>query len=405
MTARGWGAGTAAIVGTLWLASLAGSLVLAALNLDEVRRLGLGNVGSGTLSLFAVAGVMVAYASLGALVIRRRPGHRVGWLLLLTAPAVLAVFVGFGAGARLAAERGIHDPVAGAVAWLAVVLFAPAILMEISLLPILFPDGRLPGPRWRRPVGLVLAATAAGSLAFAIAPGQFDPQLAANPLGLPGASDALLFVGTVLDTVAIVVGGGLGIVSIAVRFRRSRDDARAQMKWMLAAVTVVVCLILPGELGLDPDGLLAIPSAAAIGLIPLAVTVAILRYRLYEIDRLISRTLAYAIVTAVLGALFAGLVIGLQTLALPVIGGSQLAVALSTLTVVALFGPVRRRVQGFVDRRFNRARYDAARVAEGFGARLRDRLDLDDVSAELATTTLSALRPESVSVWVRRQRS
>ncbi len=390
-----------AIVALLWLGSLLLALYLAGATVNQVRTDGLDHVDAPTLSFIPLAGVMLAYASLGALVIRRRPGHRVGWLLLVTGPMVLAVFGGFGAGSTLTAGRGTHDLLAGVVSWVPVVLFGPAIVSAIALLPILFPDGRLPGPRWRLPFTLLVGSVAAGSLCFAVAPGQFDPGLAVNPFGIPGAPPVLPFAATILDTLAIVAGGVMGVASIAVRFRRSRADERQQVKWMLAAVTVVVLLVIPGEVGLDPGNLTSIPGAASLGLIPLAVAVAILRYRLYEIDRIISRTIAYAIVVGLLGATFAALVLGLQALLAGVTQGETVPVAVSTLAVFALFQPVRNRVRVLVDRRFNRARYDAAQTAERLAERLRDEVDLERLSDAVVATVRATLAPERAVIWVR----
>jgi hypothetical protein len=395
--ARRWNAWGVAV---LWSAALACAIWVAWFTVDQILAIGIERADGSTLSIVAIAGAMVAYASLGALVVRRRPGHRVGWLLLLIALSVLATFVGFGAGSALAADRGVDDVLAGLVMWVAVVLFGPAIVLLVGVLPILFPDGRLPGPRWRLPVGLVVVAVAAGSACFAIAPGQLDPGLAANPFGIPAAPSSLPMIGAILDTLAIVAGGLLGILSMAIRFRRSRGGERQQMKWMLAAVAVVVSLVIPSQIGVD-FGLLSVGSAAALALIPIAVAVAILRHGLYEIDRIVSRTISYALVIGALAVLFGALVLALESLLADVTRAETVPVAVSTLIAVALFQPLRARVRDAVDRRFDRTRYDASRTVERFGDRLRDEIDGDRIADDTLATVAATLAPTSARIWLR----
>ena len=205
----------------------------------------------------------------------------------------------------------------------------------------------------------------------------------------------------------------LSAASLVIRLRRSSGVEREQLKWLTAAAGVVAAIFLVGMLAsvvtgslwakTSPDWLNVLDSLSAYTflLIPVAIGIAILRYRLYDIDRIISRTLGYAIVTIILGATFAVLVLGLQALARPLVGSSQVAVAVSTLAVAALFGPLRVRVQQTVDRRFYRSRYDAVQLSEGLAARLRDRFDVDSVSGELASTAHAALGPQGISVWLR----
>ena len=208
------------------------------------------------------------------------------------------------------------------------------------------------------------------------------------PIGL------LFFVG-----IGIIV---LAAISLVARARRSASVEREQIRWVAASVGALIVAMVGGIVvsGAINNGIAYVPAIVAFAALPISIGIAVLRYRLYDIDRIISRTLAYAIVTAVCrglrrrGARAAG----------PAAPGHrrvQVAVAASTLLVAALFGPIRHRVQRVVDRRFDRSRYDAARAADGFGARLRDRLELDAVSAELASTAHAALRPASVSVWAR----
>jgi hypothetical protein len=392
----------AAVVALVWAAAVIMAVALAAVTLSSVLEAGVENVDPSTLSLLALVPVMAAYATLGALILLRRPGHRVGWILLLTGPAVLAVFLGFGFGALLSATRGIDDRLAGIVALVGTALLGPATVMAIAILPILFPDGRLPGRRWRRPFALLLAATVAGSLSFVVLPGQADPSLPANPLGIAGVPRALALVGSVLTSASIAFGAALGLLSIVIRFRRGRGVERLQVKWMVAAVAVVFVVALPNQLGLDPANLLAVPSAAVFGLIPVAVTIAILRYGLFEIDRIVSRTISYSILVALLGAAFAIFTLTLQAALAPVTQGESVPVALSTLAVLALFQPLRRRLRDVVDQRFNRAKYDAARIVDGFGDRLRDEVDVRRVCDAMLSIVAETVEPDRSAIWLRR---
>jgi hypothetical protein len=188
--------------------------------------------------------------------------------------------------------------------------------------------------------------------------------------------------------------------SVVVRFRRSTGDERQQLKWMtLAAVFLAAAVVVPTVLGLKNTDLL---FSLAYVLFPLSVGIALFKYRLYDIDRLINRTLVYVTLTAVLGGVYVGLVLGGQALFASFAGSGNLAIAISTLLVAALFLPARSRVQRFVDRRFYRRRYDAQRTLEGFGARLRDEIDLETLSAALGSVVQETMQPSRVSLWLRK---
>jgi hypothetical protein len=270
---------------------------------------------------------------------------------------------------------------------------------------LLFPTGRLPSPRWR-PVAV------AGGLAIATVTvlGAVQPTLKLqneevylpNPVGVAGAPDP--------ETGALgaVLLGVLGacmvasVVSVVLRFRRSQGVERQQLKWFTYAAALMLLAQLV-TMTVLPEGVVSdVLFGLSIAFVPIAAGVAILRYRLYDIDRLINRTLVYAAVTAVLGAVYAGLVLALGWL-FGGVGGElpSWAVAGATLAVAALFQPARRRVQALVDRRFNRRRYDAARTVEAFSARLRDQIDLDTLSAELLAGVEQTVEPTTVSLWLR----
>ncbi len=348
--------------------------------------------------------------AVGTVLALRRPRNPIGWIFL----GVLLVFTIQPAADALggsAVQRGGPLPSGLPLTLMWVETWVFQILFGLYYaLTLVFPSGRLPGGRIGRVVRVSLLVPVAGVMVSA-----FGPHLAGiyaadtlgrsldNPFALLPFPDGLdhLFE---ITTVAFLVGG---IISIIVRFRRSRGIEREQMKWFVAALSLTGTLVFGVALVVltTPRHDLGIWGFAVLGYaaIPPAVGVAVLRYRLFEIDRIISRTMGYAIVTVILGAIFAGAVLGLQALLRPVTQESQVAVAASTLLVAALFGPLRRRVQKSVDRRFNRARYDAALVAAGFAARLRDRFDLEAVRGELTRTAHASLNPATVSVWVRRR--
>ena len=353
----------------------------------------------GDPSILLLAPGMVAYATLGWFILRHRPGHRIGWVLLTTAPLVDIVFLGFTVPV-LDPTTGLPAPLRALPAWLAVVLLPPSVLLAFPVLGLLFPDGHLPGPRWRWPALVVAAMTALASTLLAFAPGTFDPTLPPNPLALPFLPAGLRDLGSFLGPLVILLGSVLGIASMVVRVRRSRAVEREQMKWMLGAITVVAMLAVPTFVGSTP-GWWGVASSVSLVLIPGAAAVAILRYRLYDIDRLVSRTVGWAIVTGILLAVFAMPVIGLQAVVNDVTQGETLLVAVSTLLVAALFQPVRGRVQRAVDRRFDRARYDGERVVARFGERLRAHVDLDTLSSEVRTVADETVRPTTTALWLR----
>jgi hypothetical protein len=376
-----------------------------------VAIVGAGAGLSMAISGFAGLELFVAYAGMGAFLAFRRPRSPLGWLLMLTGCGLAL------GNARVDADpallvSGTSDVGLALASWSNSDAWALAIAGMIGL-ALLFPSGRLPRGRMAWVVGLGSAATMTLVCLIALGPTVNVTAVSGTNVDLPNplavASRAglwkivpplgLLYFGLL----AIWVAATLGLLA---RFVRATGLERLQYRWLVAAIVLVV--ITNGSWGVlnelnGPQQNLALFGVlVAYPTVPIAIGVAVLRYRLYEIDRIISRSVEWALLTAILAAVFAGLVVTLQALARPVTGESQLAVAASTLAVFALFGPIRRRVQAFVDRRFDRARYDAVRVTEGFSTRLRDGLDIDTVTGELASTTVSALRPASVSIWLRR---
>jgi hypothetical protein len=344
------------------------------------------------------------FACVGVLIALRQPGNAVGWLLL-------AVAVAFAANSAGEAWVQVVDAGRVWVAWATNVAanlwFAPGLI----ILPLLFPDGHLVSPRWRPVLWLGIADMVLSATSAAFKPGALELQATAridNPLGVDGGvPEALSTIDIVVSSVAVV----LAAASVVVRFRRSRGLERQQLKWfalvgLLAATCLSIAIMFGSVLEVDGSnrwipiaGWLSGLALLGIGM-PLATGIAIFRHRLYDVDVVIRRTLVYAALTLTLGATYLGLVL-LVGLA---VGRSGIAVAISTLAVAALFRPVRTRIQGAVDRRFYRRRYDAARTLEEFGTRLRDELDLEALAADVRGIVHETVQPAHVSLWLRSER-
>jgi hypothetical protein len=388
-------------------------LLLAVLS---VALLALGNLFAlGTMAIFAEeAEGFVAFVNaigilaltsvgVGVVIAWRVRSNPIPWLLIAGALMLQGVFVSWPLLVLAAASAALPELALGVIAWWGNVSLVPALFMLFPMVGLLFPDGSLPSPRWRVPLAILLAVLGTGIVLATIAPwGVSSNQPIANPFALPGIPSVVSEIGGAMAAVAAFAGFGLAVGGTIVRFRRSRGVERAQMKWLLAAVALM-SIVFPISFATDvgPADLIDLASVLVGSLVPLAIGVAILRYRLYDIDRLISRTVSWALVTGVLIAIFAGLVVGLQAALADLTQGATLAVAASTLVAFALFQPVRRRIQVVVDRRFDRARYDAERTAAAFAERLRDRVDMVGLEADIATTIESAIRPSAVGVWMR----
>lgn len=345
------------------------------------------------------APIVVVFAVVGWLIAVRRPGNVVGALCLVFA----AVFSWYLPVDVLASAP---DPSA-AVRVLAVLSSASdaPMFMLMGWMLIHFPDGRLPSPGWRWTVWLGAAAIPIGIVSGLLTPG---PIIAFawldNPLGVAGFPHE---VGTGFAYLTVLVLLLAGAAAMIRRFRAGGPVVRAQVKWVAAASVLLVVTEI-GNLAtfnpLDPYAqpwwLLAATASAA--LIPIAIAVAILRYRLYEIDRIISRGVAWAVVSGMLVAVFGGSILLLQGVLGGITQGDTLAVAASTLVAAALFQPLRRRVQDAVDRRFNRARVDAQRAVDQFAARVREDPDLGTVHRRLLAAATGAVHPRGAAVWIRR---
>jgi hypothetical protein len=351
--------------------------------------------------------MLVSFSTVGAVIAARRPGNAVGWSLSAIALALGVTFAGQSyADYTLVADPG-SLPGGTVAVWLS--LWTPVLaLIAATFFCLLFPDGRPPSRRWRWVGRLALMGGGLLVIGLSLAPGTLDERNypgARNPVGVEGAGRLLegtTTVGTGLTLAALL----LAVVSIIVRFRRSIEVERQQLKWVVYAGAVAAggFALTIFSSGPFANAVFAAAFLAFIG-VPVAAGVAIMRYRLYEIDLLINRTLVYGALTITLVLVYLGSVVGLQYIFRALTGqGSQLAIVASTLTIAALFQPLRRRVQGFIDRRFYRNRYDAAKTLEAFGAKLRDETDLDQLSGDLVAVVRETMQPEYVSLWLRPSR-
>jgi hypothetical protein len=388
----------------LWVLTLLGLATTAWLDqlLRQAGRPELIWLGAGNAASVVAA---VTAATIGALVASRRPRHPVGWLLLGLGLAL--TWSGAGGGYKwygLVARPGTLPAASYLVG------FSNGLnIISIScagFVLLLTPTGSLPSRHWRWWARVAAAAAVVFVAASVVDPMPVYPEYPGigNPFGVPALAepplDALIPAAGVVVLVALVVAAG----SLVGRFRRARGVERQQLRWLalgatLAAVALVVAI---AELALRHGDTVLFQAAIGVclALLPLATGAAILRYRLYDLDRIISRTLAYGLLTILLGLGYAAVVLGLGRL-LP--QGSSLVVAAATLAVAALFQPARRRIQAAVDRRFNRRRHDATRIIEGFGARLRDQVDLDTLTADLLAVVDQTMQPTQASLWLRPQ--
>lgn len=364
--------------------------------------------------------LMAAFASffvVGAAIAVRRPNHPIGWLFVAAGvyPMLQEALAQLGAMQMEEGSNTLYVVAHTAFSW-------PVFLgVLVVFVPLLFPTGHLPSPRWRGLAwfaGLAMAVAGLGGVIqrdICVTYDRGGQCVAAlrNPMGVPWlvSVEEGTFGGVMLGILAVCMIGAL--VSVVMRYRRSNQVERIQLRWVAFAMGLFIAhmlivgilleeiLDLAAELevlspfGIDPFGIF-------LALIPLSVGVAILRYRLYDIDRIISRTVAYGLVTAVLLSGYAGAVFLFRAI-LP--GQSDLAVVASTLAAAALFNPVRRWVQVVVDRRFNRDRYDAERTVDVFGQRLRSRAGIDDLGGELLGVAATTMQPATASLWLKGSKS
>ena len=345
----------------------------------------------------AEAVTAIVFPVVGALIVSHYPANALGWLFCLMGfSSGLSVFASEYATYALMVEPG-SLPGAAMAAWLGSWIGTPGFL-SVALIPLLFPDGRPPSRRWRPLMWLAIGVIVAATVSIALMPGPLDarPPIQ-NPFGVAGARgvfEYLLFAGAPILGLTLVVG----VVSLIVRYRRSRGTERQQLKWFAYAATLTPLGLIGNSLFPDFAWLV---GGVGVALMPLAIGVAILRYRLYEIDLIINRTLVYGSLTATLALLYFGSVTALQYLFSLLTGqGNTLAIVASTLAIAALFNPLRRRIQSFIDRRFYRRKYDARKTLEAFGSKLRDETDLEKLCEDLAEVVDETMQPSHISLWL-----
>jgi len=377
----------------IYAASLACRTVLAVLN---------GSItGNSTYALYLPA--FTAFMVVGALVVARRPANPIGWLF--SAIALLSL------GASLAVEylqyasvtRAGALPFAVGAAWYLAWAAFPVFGLTFTFTPLLFPTGRLPSRRWRSIAWLAAIEIAAASVLAALQPTlplEDEGRTIPNPVGISGLPEPEEgAVGAVLNAM-FTVASLAACASLVLRFRRARGEERQQLKWFAYAATLMVLSSVVGGTLIPAGGDLV--AGVTIALLPVAAGIAILRYRLYDIDRLINRTLVYGLLTILLAGVYSGVVlVGGQLFSGVGTDPPSWAVAGATLAVAALFQPARRHIQAVVDRRFNRRKYNAAKTVEAFSLRLREEVDLDALSAELLAVADQTMQPTTASLWLR----
>jgi hypothetical protein len=387
---------------TMWTVTLAlvtGGLILAAANHPEAP----------LYEAWIVSLISPTFATLGALIVSRRSKNVIGWIfLVLSVAGGLQMFSGQYATVALFSS-GAQLPGGAFAAWLST-LMQSSLVFSLIFLILLFPSGKLLSPRWRVVAWTAGVVLVARLVFLALGPGSIEsfPSVR-NPFGIEGAP--------VLAWIDIV-GGVIGlsyfaaaIVSLILRFHRSRGEERQQIKWFAYAAALGFIAILSVTLFDLPvvdrqiDALVETLVWTVVPLsLPLSAGIAILRYRLYDIDLLINRTLVYGALTATLALVYFGGVASAQAIFRALTGQEQqpqLAVVVSTLVIAALFNPLRRRIQGFIDRRFYRRKYDAAKTLEAFSIKLRDETNLDALSDDLVGVVRETMQPAHVSLWLR----
>ncbi len=366
------------------------------------------NTPSGLLSDIFNALVLLAFATVGALIASRRPQNPIGWIYCIgtllwalgnfmkeyAVYALITVPGSLPAGALM----GVFGGWAGAMGW----------FLMLTFLLLLFPNGHLPSPRWRPLARLIVGLLVAFTITFLLAPtNQSDTRLAAvrNPLGISGAQDLLNLLNTLI-VLGLMVTIIACIVAVVLRFRRARGDERQQLKWFAYGTTLsILMLIIIAFSVFSNVNISGTFFYLSVVCIPISAGIAMLRYRLYDIDVLINRTLVYSSLTVLLVGLYVGLVLALQALVRSVTGSlsqQPLVIVASTLVIAALFQPLRRRIQAFIDRRFYRRKYDAAKTLAAFSATLRNEVDLNQLREHLIAVVKETMQPAHVSLWLRK---
>ena len=340
----------------------------------------------------------------GWLIATRRPGNAMGWIFIVIGLSqALDTFAGQYSYVGLVTAPG-SLPAADVLAWVAVWAWVPGFAPLVTLAVLLFPDGRPPSPRWRPVIPLVGFAMLLLAIPVAIVawPARGADLLGEGPVPSTDPTIGALLGLQLVGLIVVAIASLLSVLGMLTRFRRSRDVERAQLKWFVtAAVIEVGLLVMSGFVTLPSDLSGALLTIVVTPLLPIAATVAILRYRLYDIDRIISRTIGWAVVTGTLVVVFVVAVIAFEALLSSFAQQQTIAVAASTLVAFGVFQPVRRRIQSAVDRRFDRRRANAEASTAGLIARLRDEIDLETVANDVVGVVDEAVRPRGAALWLR----
>jgi len=348
----------------------------------------------------AIVAVTLSYATVGVLLVTKSSAGRIGAVLVAGGLTFAAIPFGYVVGGSLVL-RDPFDPLANAVFLIGPATIAVGYSLILLVVALVVPHGTLPSPRWRWPVRAVAALLAAATATTVVRPGEMADTPSRNPFGLGILPPTLVDLSGVLAGFGIVAGTVVGTAAVVVRYRRGSFVERQQLRWFAAAVLLAgVPIAVAPQPGIGGPAWVLI-AAFGLLLVPVSVWIAVSRYRLYDIDRIISRTISYGLITALLISVFLLVNLGLQSVLSSVTSGNSLAVAVSTLLAAGLFTPVRQRVQRVVDRRFDRARYDGEGTASVFSARMRDAIDLPTVAHDLDVTVRRAIAPSRVGLWLR----
>ena len=365
--------------------------------------------GADLFIAFSIAALGVVFAGTGALVASRAPGNWIGWIF-----CAMGLLFEFGIlGEVYVAYGSLADGFLPGRAWVGWIsqwsnnAFAPTMIILSFLL---FPTGRLPSARWR-PVALIATGVAVVHAASAaLTPGPLQDYGIQNPAGIEAAT-ALRMIAEVSVLILVLPLMLLSVVSLFARLRRSSGIERQQLKWFAYAAALLatdllasnaLAVLLGGTGNEVAEFIPFLTFVITLSGIPMAMGVAILKHRLYDIDAIINRTLVYGALTLSLVMVYVGCVVSLQYVLRAMTGGnSQLVIVASTLAIAALFNPLRRRIQSFIDRRFYRRKYDARKTLEAFSARLRDETDLDDLGGDLVSVVRETVQPAHASLWLR----
>jgi hypothetical protein len=347
-------------------------------------------------------GLVASFGLVGAFIAVRVRGNPIGWILWGASIFFALTIASQDYASFSVTAHGSNLPGTVLMAWLSGIGFVGTLALVLVLVPLLFPDGHLLSPRWRWVVIFSIAAVALGAISDAFRPGPLAnfPSIQ-NPAGVDVVGSVSGPIGD-LGIVVIFPAFVLAVLSSVLRYRRGTKVERQQLRWLASACGLTTACLFASATSIGPLADIGwVGAFMTISLMPIAVGVAITRYRLYEIDRIVSRTISYLIVTGVLAVVFVAGILLFSAVLAPVIGENPIAVAASTLVVAAIFQPLRTRVQRVMDRRFNRSRYDAERISAAFSGRLRDEVDLPTLVSELDSTVRMAIAPATSGIWLR----